>query len=330
MAKMKRLVKLEGFGNVQMDEVDIPVPKPDEVLVQVKRSLISRGSELFRRYVLEDALSPDIMGYCDAGEVAEVGADLEGFEPGQRVKATKPHAQYVVASPRGDEPRVYGLPDGMSYETATFLFLSMSALAWMRATPVEPGDTVVILGQGIIGNLCSQAVREWQPGRVITVDATDLRCEISRQCGADEVLNAGETDTVEAVLELTGGLGADVVVDCVGGNAGVKSFEQAQRMAKRKGLVHLIALYQAGDGVAGSGLVNLDARAMSSKRLLVANWAGTYLELAKDAAEMLIDGRIQVGPLVTHRIPWQQTPDAFHMLYREPDQALGVILEWDR
>ena len=330
MSTMKRLVKLEGFGNVQMAEVDIPVPKPDEVLVRVKRSLISRGSELFRRYVLEDAVSPDIMGYCDAGEVVEVGADVAGFEPGQRVKATKPHAQYVVASPHADEPRAYHLPDGMGYETATFLFLSMSALAWMRATPVEPGDTVVVLGQGIVGNLCAQAVRERRPGRVVAVDATDLRCEVSSRCGSDEVLNARDTDTVEAVLELTNGLGADVVVDCVGGTAGVRSFEQAQRMVKRGGVVHLIALYQAGDGVAGSGLVSLDTRAMSGRRLLVANWTGTYPQLAEDAARMLVDGRIQVGPLITHRLPWRETPEAFHMLYRNPDAALGVILEWDR
>ena len=101
-------------------------------------------------------------------------------------------------------------------------------------------------------------------------------------------------------------------------------------MVKRGGVVHLIALYQAGDGVAGSGLVSLDARAMSGRRLLVANWTGTYPQLAEDAARMLVDGRIQVGPLITHRLPWRETPEAFHMLYRNPDEALGVILEWDR
>ena len=82
MAKMKRLEKLEGFGNVQMVEADIPKPKPDEVLVKVRRSLISRGYELFRRYVMEEAVPPSMMGYSDAGDVIEVGADLHEIEPG--------------------------------------------------------------------------------------------------------------------------------------------------------------------------------------------------------------------------------------------------------
>ena len=49
----------------------------------------------------------------------------------------------------------------------------------------------------------------------------------------------------------------------------------------------------------------------------------------RDAAQMLIDGRVKVAELITHRLPWEQTPDAYHLLYHRPDEALGVILEWD-
>ena len=62
MTKMSRLEKLDGFGNVQMVEVDVPSPAPDEILAHVKRSLISRGSELFRRYVMEERVPPRMMG----------------------------------------------------------------------------------------------------------------------------------------------------------------------------------------------------------------------------------------------------------------------------
>jgi len=322
MATMKRLIKLEGIGNVRMEEAEIPSPGPDEVLIEVNRSLISRGSELFRRYVMPEALPPRMMGYSDAGEVVEVGADVRGVAPGDMSNVGGPHAQYAV----GEHGAI---PDGMDYESATFIGLSTSATMWMRTTPIEPGDDVVVLGQGIIGNLYMQAVRERKPGRVITVDATELRCDISRRCGADVVINVSATDSVEAVMELTDGRGADVVVECVGGNAGLKSFEQAQRMMKNDGVLHLIAKYQ-GAKKPGDGLLPLDSGIFMNKLLV----AGIRLSEPRtksraDAAQMLVDGRINVGPMITHRLPWQQTPEAYHMLFEKPDEALAVIMEWD-
>ena len=318
---MLRLEKLAGFGNVRMVEADLPMPGEGEALVRVQRSLISRGSELFRRYVLEEAVPPYMMGYSDAGEVVEPGPGLEGLQPGDRVFVGGPHAQYVTGQPRQ-------LPDSISYDRAPFIGLSTSAVAWARTTPVEPGDVVVVLGQGIVGNLYSQAVRERRPGRVITVDTLDLRLEASRQSGADVVLDASRTDTVQEVFDLTGGRGADVVVDCVGGPAGVKSFEQAQRMLKRDGVIHLIAAYQGGPRP-GAGLLPLDSNIMMNKMLVSGIRTAEPRSYHQDSAiEMIGDGRIAVDHLVTHRLPWQQTPDAYHLLYDKPDEALAVLLEW--
>jgi hypothetical protein len=72
-ATMMRLEKLEGIGSVKMVEAEIPSPSPDDPIVKVKRSLISRGSELFNRYVKEQVVSPESVGYSDAGDVVEVG-----------------------------------------------------------------------------------------------------------------------------------------------------------------------------------------------------------------------------------------------------------------
>ena len=93
MATMKRLVKLEGVGNVRMEEADIPSPGPNEVLIEVSRSLISRGSELFRRYVMPEALPPRMMGYSDAGEVVDGGSILfggDGYIKPARTLSTRP------------------------------------------------------------------------------------------------------------------------------------------------------------------------------------------------------------------------------------------------
>ena len=322
MNKMKRLEKLEGFGNVQMMETDIPSPEPHEVMIKVNRSLISRGSELFMRYVMPEAIHPNRMGYSDAGQVVAIGNQVREVMVGDRSNVSGPHAQYVVGN-HGD------IPEAMDYETATFIGLATSTVTWMRTTPIEPGDDVVVLGQGIVGNLYMQAVRERNPGRVITVDAEKLRCDISRQCGADIVIDVSETNSVEAVKELTQGRGADVVVECVGGFAGIKSFEQAQLMLKGGGVLHLISLYQNSEKNPGDGVLPLHTRTMMGKMLIAGSRNVSREESRVAAVDMLLDGRINVGPLITHRLPWTETAEAYHMLYNNPEEALAVILEWD-
>jgi len=330
MATMMRLEKLEGVGNVRMVEVDVPTPGPDEALIKVRRSLISRGSELFARYVKQETVSPEIMGYSDAGDVVKVGSKVSGVGVGDRVTASAPHSQYVVQPAGTGTNQVFVLAEGMGHEQATFLPLANGGVAWSRATPIETGDTVVVLGQGLVGNLYAQAVRQRNPGRVIVVDATDLRCNIAEQCGAEIVLNAANTDTVEAVRDLTDGKGADVVVECVGGNAGVESFKQAQQMLARGGVIHQIALYQAGDGVPGSGGLPLDSSIMQRGQIVFGYWNSPEPPIhMQDTADMLLDGRINVEPLITHRLPWEQTPDAYHMLFNSPQEALGVVIDWD-
>ena len=323
MARMKRLEKLDGFGNVQMVEVDRPEPAPDQMLIKVHRSLISRGSELFHRYVLERPVHPGAMGYSDAGEIVAVGKEIREFSVGQRVMVNAPHAQYVLASEGGQRPTAFALPDELDYESATFLPLATSSVMWIRTSPIKAGQTVVVLGQGIVGALCTQIVRQRNPGRVIAVDAQPLRCEIATKLGHDEVIDVSRTDSVARVKELTNGVGADLVIECVGGDAGIRSFEQAQQMLASHGTIHLIAKYQGAP-------LPLDGDHFMNKQLI----AGIRIdqsreECMRDAAQMLIDGRIEISELITHRLPWEQTAEAYHLLYNKPDEALGVIMEWD-
>ena len=320
--KMMRLVKEQGFGEVRMKESDRPLPGADQVLVEVKRSLVSAGSELFARYVKEEAVSPDIMGYSDAGTVAEVGVNIRSLGVGDRVVASAPHAQYVLGHESGRRHRVFSIPAALDEERAPFVFLTRSSLMWADTTPLRGGETVVVLGQGLIGALYAQVVRRRHPGRVITVDGYPLRCDISRKIGADVVINCFEEDPVAAVRDLTGGNGAEVVVECVGGKGGIRSFEQAQKMLSGEGVLHLIGKYQGGPlPFYGDDYMN---------KVLVAGIrvdesVETYTERA---VEEILEDRVNVRDLITHRLPWQETPAAYTMLYERPEEALGVVLEW--
>ena len=319
---MLRVIKPEGFGNIQLEEVEIPSISSNQLLVKTDTTLISRGSELFRRYILEEAVSPSIMGYSLTGTVDGIGTQITDFSIGDRVMVVAPHAEYVVAEPNATDGRTVSLPSNVSFEEGTFLPLATSAVAWAESSGVKAGDTIVILGQGIVGSLMMQVFRSFLPDRIITVDALSFRCELSVELGADEVINAEKENAIDAVRRLTNGKGADVVVDCVGGHAGVKSFEQAQDMVRQFGTIQLIALYQQKP-------LPLYSSKMMSKRLV----AGTLTNepranIAERALQKIQNGEIQAAKMITHRFPYTEAKAAFDLLWHNPEDTLGVLIKW--
>ena len=131
---MKRVAKPEGRFNLVLEEVPLPEPGPHEVRVRAVRSLISRGSELWRRYVRPEAIDPQIMGYSLAGVVDAVGPQVARFAPGDRVAVVAPHAQYVVRDARVPSPQagpsVTLLPAELDFDAAPFWPLVTSAVIW--------------------------------------------------------------------------------------------------------------------------------------------------------------------------------------------------------
>ena len=319
---MLQVTKPEGFGNIQLEEVPMPEINARQIRVETDTTLISRGSELFRRYIREEAVPPSIMGYSLTGIVDAVGAEVTGYQVGERVMVVAPHAQYVVAEPNTTDGRIVPLFDDVSFEAGTFLPLATSAVAWSDSSGVKAGDTVVVLGQGLVGSLMMQVLRGYNPDRIITVDALPLRCELSTRLGADVSINADEMDPVEEVRRLTDGKGADLVIDCVGGYAGVKSFEQAQDMTRQFGTIQLIALYQQAP-------LPLHSSKMMSKRLV----AGILTDeprsqIAARALEKIQKGEIRASDMTTHRFHYTESKAAFDLLWNTPGDTLGVLIKW--
>lgn len=319
---MFRVIKPEGFGNIQLEEVPIPEINDRQIRVKSDTTLISRGSELFRRYIREEAVSPSIMGYSLTGTVDATGAAVTDYKVGDRVMVVAPHAQYVIAEPDPTDGRIVRLLDDVSFEEGTFLPLSTSAIAWADSSGVKAGDTVVVLGQGLVGSLMLQVFLGYDPARIITVDALRLRCQLSTRLGADVVINAEDTEPVEAVRRLTDGNGADLVVDCVGGYAGIRSFEQAQDMTRRFGTIQLIALYQQAP-------LPLHSSKIMSKHLV----AGILTDeprsqIAARALKKINAGEIRASEMITHRFHYTEAKAAFDLLWNSPGDALGVLIKW--
>src|SRR5262245_40296547 len=118
---MKRIGKHEGIGNVVVEEAPVPEIGPREILVRNVRTLISRGSEIGRRYLDPGEIDPAIMGYSAAGYVEAVGTGVTEYAVGQRVAIMAPHAEYVVGDvDRDDGSWVTPMPDGVTFDAATF------------------------------------------------------------------------------------------------------------------------------------------------------------------------------------------------------------------
>lgn len=321
---MRRVAKLEGVGNIVLEDVEMPAVGLRDVLVKVEVSLISRGSELGGRYLKETSVDATIMGYAAAGVVAQTGEEVTEMAVGDRVAALRPHAEYVIANlddphhrpPMVKLPETAAMDDGMMWPFCT------SGCMWATAAEIQPGDDVVVVGQGLIGSTMIQLVRRWEPGRVIAVDALPLRCRIACEIGADAVVDASETDPVAAVRELTGGKGARVVIEAVGGKWAAQAFPQIQSMVAHGGNILLIGLYQDGP-------LPLDASKAMAHRII----GGGSLSIPRPhfsdmALEVLGNGALATQKMITHRYPCEQAKEAFDLLYERPGEALGVVLEW--
>lgn len=323
---MRQLQKGEGFGNMIMGTAETPVPGPRQVLVRQRRSMISRGSEIGRRYRMDEPLDPSILGYISTGDVVAVGPGVDTDLIGKRFKVTAPHAEYVIGDLDSKVMNgMVAIPDDVSYERAALGSLGGGGIIWADIADPKEHEVVVIMGLGLIGNFVLQSVRKHNPKLLIGVDGIESRCKLAEEVGADLTINIRDHDPVERVKELTDGKGAHLVMECVGGPAGVKSFPQAVSMTRKLGRIHLISLYQEQP-------LPLDSGDIQQKMLI----GGYYMDLdatdhwwGPEAMRRVSTGEFEVDKLHTHTFKPEQAREAYELLHDRLAEAMGVLFDWD-
>ena len=328
-----------GPRDIRIEDIPTPVPGPNELLVAVRACGIC-GSDLhtYRYGIFEDlgreipGHSGRLMGHEFSGVVAEVGAGVSGMPRGRDIKVGQriaglgrgAYAEYVVVPV--DDRSYHPLPDHVSFEeAATFEPFATSLHGVGLARPGE-GETVVILGAGIIGLGAVQAIRAQTSGvRVIVVDGTQTRLDMARQMGADEVIDFTEGDPVEQVLTLVGeqaiprlgyrGGNVDAVIDCAGA---VNSSQQGLQMLKQEdGRLVLVALFEHPGP--------LDRNIIVRKHVqLLGSWASTTTDL-RFAIELMASRRVDRTALVSHEFALDQADEAFAV--QERGQAIKVVVK---
>ncbi len=322
---MKKLIA-EAPNKVVVADVDTPELQPHQCLVKAVRSLISPGSELNRVRRLPD--DPDDkwpnhdLGYAVCGEVMEVGADVQGLAVGDRV-FTMEHHQQIVASPNPplDLRPTMKIPDSIGWDEAPFILWGRSCYNWTMKADIKPGETVAVLGLGLVGLLMTMWAKLRGPARIIGIDLHDSRLALAKRAGCDCLVNAAECDSVEAVKELTKGAGADCVLHCAAGPH-VEAFEHSQLMTKSRGRIVLI-------GIHSRPLTVLRGEFLWKDLLGGCTDYDTDMQLFLTGAELIAAGKLPVMDIVTHNAHYTEAPEIYDLLNAREHEAGAVLLRWD-
>ena len=213
---------------------------------------------------------------------------------------------------------VYKVPEELIDEQVLFLadILPTSFEVGVLNGKVQPGDTIAVVGAGPIGLAAIMTARLFTPGRVIAIDLADGRLEQARAFGADVTLNNGTVDPIEAVMELTGGLGADVAIEAVGVP---ETFELCTDLIRPGGRVANVGVH--GHAVS-LHLEKLWIRGVTITTGLVDTFTTPQL------LRLIEGGRLDPTVFATHRFPLEQTMDAYDVFAAAAEtHALKVVLE---
>lgn len=251
---MKAVVKTQkGAGFMELTDRPVPQYGSDEVLIRV-RAIGVCGTD-YHIYTGEyDCVPPLIIGHEFSGEIAEVGSNVNHLVPGDRVvselsveacgrcRYCKTGNMQICLHKRAPGTHIDGayteyikmpahlvhkLAEGVAFEEAALVEpAAIVAHSLLQRTKVEPEDFVVVIGPGPIGLLALQMAKIAGASKVVVV-GTDVdrksRLPVAEKLGCDLIINASHEDAVAKVLELTGGQGADLVVECSGSAAGINS-----------------------------------------------------------------------------------------------------------
>jgi threonine dehydrogenase-like Zn-dependent dehydrogenase len=337
-----------GFNDMRLDDIPDPACGRAQVIVEplcvqpsVTEAQLAKGiptlayDRVKRRLETEAPLQ--LFGHEFCARILEVGRDVVGFRPGDRVaaRAKLPCGDCSLCrSERSDWCRAgpvigFDLPGCFSEraclpaialvkvderisdsEAACLQSLSDSVVA-VETAQIQLADTVVIFGQGSMGLECLQIARLSGAGMVITVDVREESCAISRELGADHALNARACDVVAAIRELTEGIGADVVFECAGGSP-------KQGLAGHQTLVQALDAVRAGGKIIGVSWfggplqLNVDLMRERSLRYLFPD-ISTQGHLAH-TVRLVASGRVRLGSTITHTLEGiGSVPQAFEI-----------------
>lgn len=322
---MRAIVKAEQRPGAAIQTVAEPsISRPDEVLLRpLLTSICGTDYHVYSwdPWAASRVSPPRIMGHEFVAEVIGVGSDVRSIKVGDRVSGESHRVCGVCLQCRTGqghvcaETRIYGVDiDGCFAELACVPESSL----WRNPADMPPeiacvqdplgnavhavtagdvaGRTFAVLGCGPIGLMAIAVARACGAAQVIATDTRTFRLDLARRMGADVVLNALETDVVEASLDLAPN-GLDVVLEMSGAASAIRSAFKVARRGGRVSLMGIPARPVELDVAEDMVMKGLDIRCIVGRRLY-----GTWATMSS----LLASGRLDISPVLTHRFSWTE------------------------
>src|ERR1700677_393257 len=318
---MQALV-LENVRDLHMREVPEPAVGPLDVLIKVKACGICGSDVHGYDGTTGRRIPPLVMGHEAAGVVAKIGTEVDSFRVGDRVTFDSTiycdkclycskgavnlcDNRQVLGGSCGDYRRdgafaeyvsvpqhiVYALPDSFPLEKAALIEAVSIAVHAARITGIQPGDSAVVVGAGMIGLLAIQALRVYGCSKIIAIDLEESKLALARTLGADETLLATDPELSAKLKALTDGRGPDIAVEVVGVQ---KSIVAAIENVRRGGTVTLVGNLAPAVEIPLQTVVTRQLKLQGSCAS-----AGEYRECIR----LMDSGAINVDPLMSAIAP---------------------------
>jgi alcohol dehydrogenase len=338
-----------GPGLRAWEEVPDPtIEAPTDIVVEIASSTICGTDLHILKGDVPEVRPGTILGHEAVGTVVEGGAAVSTLEVGDRVLVSCitacgrcdfcKQARYGLCTGGGGwilghlidglqaeyarvpfaDTSVHKVPSDLTDEQVLFLadILPTSFEVGVLSGGVGPGDTVAIVGAGPIGLAAILTARLYTPGSIVAIDLEEARLEQALAFGADVTVTNGREDAIERVMELTGGLGADVAIEAVGVP---ETFELCADLVRPGGRVANVGVH---GHPATLHLERLWIRDVTITTGLVDTFSTPRL------MKLIADGRLDPRPFATHRFPLAETMAAYDTFAdAASSNALKVVLE---
>jgi len=354
MPESRIVAALTRDGHIELVKEPVPPVGRGTVLVQVRASLVSPGTELggWRRLKerreegresTEDAAAPPRkFGYANAGVVLAAGAAAEGFAPGERVACMG--GGYALHTDTAVVPQhlCAPLPEEVSFGQGAYAHLAATALHAVRRGRPEIGAYAAVAGLGIVGQLTAR-LHQLAGCYVAGWDTIRSRIETARKWGIDDAVQAGEEDAVERTLRFTRGRGLDTGVIAFGGRAdgALRDLTACMKRSPDGHRMGRIVVVGGAEFTYPAETTNLDVirSSRTGPGYHDQGWelGGAYppalvrwdtrsnLELV---LRFMAEGRLDVDVLTSHRVPIADADRVIGDLLADPDALLGMIFEY--